>query len=281
MKGRISIYEFGRQLIKTEDLDPTYTVLWGAQLEPALLRSYLLAYFSFYHMGTAAWIADGGKDYWQRMEMAAGSKEYPRGSERRHYRGTAAKKSVAWLKQRGVDFLFARFRKDRPLTVGQVIAIVREWQNFGPWIAFKVADILERLDLCPVNPVDAHRYLFESPYKGAVELWKREYPEDHSPDSGVIQWAIGRLLKELGKEKAPPRFERRINVMECETVLCKMHSYTNGKYHVEKDIEEVHHALLKFPKSETAKRLLKGGQKAGLWKSQVEHQHQESVTYGS
>ncbi|MBZ4299837.1 hypothetical protein LAJ56_17985, partial [Streptococcus pneumoniae] len=70
-----------------------------------------LAYWCFYHVGTASWIADRSVGYWQRMEKAAGSKEYPRSSERRHFRGGQATRSVAWLKEHGLESLFDGFPK--------------------------------------------------------------------------------------------------------------------------------------------------------------------------
>lgn len=85
--SNLNIYQFSRELIASKDLDPVYVLLHEAQLDEARLQLWLLAYFCFYHVGTASWIADGKSGFWERMHIAAASKDYPRSSERRHYRG--------------------------------------------------------------------------------------------------------------------------------------------------------------------------------------------------
>src|SRR5262245_42889310 len=106
---KLSCYEFGRQLILTKDLDPVYVLLHHSKLGttfPAMLHRWLMAYWCFYHVGTASWITYEGMGYWERMEQAASSKNYPRSPERRHFRGQNAIKSVAYLKYRGLTALF-------------------------------------------------------------------------------------------------------------------------------------------------------------------------------
>lgn len=253
----LSIYDFGRRLLETRDLDPVYVILQGAAFEPVLLRRYLVAYWAFYHMGTAAWITDvkTEAEYWSRMTTAAGSKEYPRCPERRHFRGSNAMKSVTWLKGQGIAGLFEPL--ENPIEGGwsanDVMFLVRQWVGFGPWIAFKVADMLERLGIVPIvfSPAEA---LYDSPREAADILWEME----GKPETGDVgEWAINRILTELKGEKAPPRYERGINAQEAETILCKHKSYLNGRYHVGEDIESCRKSLFRFSKAKTSQRLIR------------------------
>lgn len=271
----LGCYDFGRELLRARDLDPVYVLVWEAKLDQELLCHWLLAYWCYYHVGTASWIADPqnsytGKDrfsdYWPRMYAAAGSKEYPRSAERRHYRGKQALASVEWLEQRGVPLLFRPFLTRRRWTAEDLIAEVMTWDRFGPWVAFKAADMLERLGVCEVDFSDAFAATYESPRKGAEDLWRAEGKRDEDlPPGGVVYWAVCRILQEVRGAMAPPREERLINFQEAETILCKWHSHVNGRYHVGEDVTACYNGLLRFARCKLAQRLLAAGRKGGLW----------------
>jgi hypothetical protein len=211
-------------------------------------------------MGTAAWIVDAPKElgevgYWSRMIAAAGSKDYPRCPERRHFRGQNALKSVTWLKGQGIAGLFDPLLASPSggWSAYDGMFLVRQWVGFGPWIAFKVADMLERLGIVPVtfSPAEA---LYDSPREAAEILWDTE----GKPVTGDVgEWAVNRILTELKGIKAPPRYEREISPAEAETILCKHKSYLNGRYHVGEDIEACRKSLFRFPKGKTAQRLIR------------------------
>lgn len=259
--GSLSVYDFGRELLRTNDLDPVYVLLWEAGLARPVLQRWLLSYWCFYHVGTASWTSEG--DYWSRMRTAAGSKDWPRCHERRHFRGANAAKSVTYLSQRGVTGLFDDLAA-AGTTVAAKMAAVQEWVGFGPWIAFKVADMLERLAIAPVRFDTGAMLLFDSPRRGAECLWVNEMGDEAVP-TNVGQWAVDRILQELGPLKAPPRYERPINVQEAETILCKWKSYMGGHYHVGEDVAACKRGLLRFAKTRLAQCLLAGGKKGGLW----------------
>ena len=268
----LDVIEFGRKLLETNDLDPVYVVLWGAQLPEDKLKKWLLAYWCFYHVGTASWIADH-RDYWQAMELAAGSKEWPRAHERRHFRGKNATNSVAFLKSLGVVELFARLLEPINSTppgipLKTIMERVKTWVGFGPWIAFKIADMLDRLALVSVRFAGESIFLFDSPKEGA-ELMREYYGNgeaDHPYENRLEQWAVDTISEELATFKAPPRYERQINSQEAETILCKWKSYMYGHYHLGEDIEAVQQGLLRFSKTKTCQLLLTSGSKQGLWK---------------
>lgn len=258
-------FDFGRQLIESQDLDPVYVLLYFCPeiyRDQETLERWLLAYWCFYHVGTASWIASG--DYWDRMYAAAGSKEYPRCPERRHFRGQNAIKSVTYLEHRGLASLFRNFTFPvRRRSCGEVMKEVQQWVGFGPWIAFKVADMVERLNLAPIRFGTEDVYLFDSPKKGAERL--RESLGEDVGGGRTETWAVERILAELGDLRAPPRDDRPIGPQEAETVLCKWYSHTKGSYEVGEDTEACRQSLLKFAKVRLCQNLLQAGRKADLW----------------
>jgi hypothetical protein len=270
----LDIYDFGKKLLNTKDLDPVYVLLHEASLCRDELRRWLVAYWCFYHVGTASWITSVSSEeqYWRRMQAAAHSKDYPRSSERRHFRGDNAKKSVTFLQNEGLDLLFNEFDKayyeNRRLSCEEVIDYVQEWVGFGPWIAFKVADMLERLGLCEIEFDTQSITLFESPQKGAELLWQVEHGRTNFPSENVAGWAVARILQELQKEKhikAPPSYNRNLNIQEAETILCKWKSYMNSSYTIGEDIQHCREGLIRFARCRLSQVLLKAGKVGKLW----------------
>ncbi len=255
--------EFGRQLIKSQDLDPTYVVLWSMEWSKEKQCKFLLSYWCFYHFGTAAWITSQ-PNYWTAFTTAAGSKDYPRASERRHFRGKAATDAVLELLRRNltpselISGLNPNLEAESLLNVMQR---VQEWRGFGSWISFKVADMLERLNLAKISfqPDDVFR-MYESPRLGA------EYIAKQAGWAGdPYKYAYNLLNKKLGHMLAPPRFERKINIQEIETVLCKYLSHVNGRYKIGKDIHEVRESIGKYPDLYLSQELIAAGHRGGLW----------------
>lgn len=269
---KLDIYTFGRQLITTRDLDPVYVVLFEAKLQKEELCKWLLAYWCFYHMGTACWITEAKTlpMYWRNMLVAAGTKDYPRGSERRHFRGEQATKAVTELTSKVpvslVDYLAWGKDKNKPPILSEVMNRVKELRGFGEWIAFKVADMLERLGFASIKfERDDVFSMFEAPREGAkllAEVEGKQLPTERD----IYTWAYNQLYRKLGVLKAPPTYERRINIQEIETILCKWKSHMNGHYPPGKDVHEVQKALELFQgRSPLAVRLLKAGTASKLW----------------
>jgi hypothetical protein len=234
------------------------------------LRKWLLAYWCFYHVGVASWIADGqelalGDGYWDRMAEAASSSSYPRGTERRHFRGAKASAAVEWFRGRGLNYLFGQLAHSPvDLTLRTVTLTVTRWPQFGPWIAFKVADMLERLGVVPVefSAADVFR-MFESPRKGALEVAWRYSREKGEAD--LLEWTYNHMVQLFGHYSAPPSGNRKVNIQEFETILCKWHSHLTGHYHIGKDTHEIHEALERYSDSEVSQQLLRAGRLDRLW----------------
>lgn len=143
--------------------------------------------------------------------------------------------------------------RDRtPLTFGTVRERVLELPMFGPWIAFKVGDMLERVLKTPVDFQDCNLLEFYvEPREGAelaAKLWKLSTP----------QKALDRITRHFREKEptwAPPSNNRMVNIQEIETILCKWKAYLNGHYEIGKDTLEVVHGLHSYP-SATGEKLL-------------------------
>lgn len=264
----LSVFEFGKQLVETADLDPVYVVIWESPLvrDQEKLAKWLWGYWLFYHMGTASWLVDQ-PNFWKALAAAAATKEHPRSSERRHFRGAQAIKAVESLRALRLtpsELISGLVDGDQPLELSTVLQRVKQHRGFGDWIAFKVADMLERLQCARILFRPDHIFeMYDSPRKGAEDMSVR-----HGPFQGNLYvWAYHMLCKstELRLLLAPPRYERRLNIQEIETILCKWHSHLAGHYTVGKDIAEIKHGLERYEHTPTAKLLWQAGQKGGLW----------------
>lgn len=258
------LFVFGDQLIKTGDLDPIYIALVGAKLPEAQLKRLLLAYFCFYHLGASAYLSEWeGDDFWDFMEMAADNDpnappsgndlpgdRWPRGAERRHFRGAkcvdAIKKLEAFCtpeKGGPEHFIGLLLEMSRMVTFQGILKSIQVFPLFGPWVSFKVADVLERVMGAEIDFPNDITLLYKEP-RAALDLL------NVSPVRANEQ-----LLKYFSKTQAPPRYERFCNIQEVETVLCKIKSYWGGHYWVGRDIHEVRKGLIGW--GETATKLLK------------------------
>ena len=261
MKEKLGVFLFGQKLLRTLDLDPVYVMLHASNLGQLQLRKWLVAYWCFYHCGTASWIADQ-PDFYKGMKEAARSKAWPRGSERRHFRGEQALRAVESMREqfKNPNVLVQTLVSNKPQKLAEVVTKVKTLRGFGDWISFKVADMLDRLGLSKVEfSADDIFSMFDSPKQGA-QLMFSMYNGSGEPS----QWALQRILAVLGSYKAPPMFERAINVQEVETILCKWKSHMNGHYEVGKDIREIREALERFKLCKTSQALLRGMKKGGL-----------------
>jgi hypothetical protein len=244
----MGVIEFGRQLLETQDLDPVYVMLHHSGFPQAQKERWCVAYWLFYHAGVSSQISEQKNgSFWKGCKAALVG---PRGTERRHFRGSAAAATVDWFQSRRPapeDFVEYLCPTGSQETFHSVTSRALQVPQFGPWIAFKVCDMLERVLGREVDSSDCDLLFFKDPLEGARRAAAHlglAAPGD----------AVQYLLKAFGG-KAPPDFGRRINLQEVETVLCKWKSHLNGRYEVGKDSIEVAHALHKFPCA-SSRRLL-------------------------
>jgi Alpha-glutamyl/putrescinyl thymine pyrophosphorylase clade 2 len=257
------IRDFGDALIRTGDLDPVYIAIHGAQLKEPQVCRLLLAYWCFYHLGAAAWLSESqGPSYWHHMRTAAEnnsqgtptlmglpSDRWPRGAERRHFRGQKCVQAVQWLSTHDPEAIVHHL-------VGQghdrgVMHVVQGWPMFGPWIAFKAADMLERVWGAPIKFDRNIGLMYDEPRRGLDMLATDPslITTDRSPEGLYTN-----LLTYFSPRPAPPSGDRGCGPQEVETILCKWKSMRGGHYWVGKDIHEVRAGLGSW--GETAQRML-------------------------
>ncbi|QYW02142.1 alpha-glutamyl/putrescinyl thymine pyrophosphorylase [Stenotrophomonas phage Sonora] len=285
---RLSIEAFGTQLLFSEDLDPLYVALQGMvqggtdwSMDEDQLKRWLLAYVCFYHAGFACWASEhkGGAFWTQLLTAAANETEapvggrWPRGSERRHFRGKNADAALNHLMERYVfrpegffehvsDAVRLREGPQETLTFAKVSERTRSHVGFGPWIGFKVADLVDRVLGIPVAFDNAAVFMFDDPKRAAIRLWEEregpKWPANAQPKEAVVLEQVSEhLIRYFSGYKAPPFYDRPINIQEVETILCKWKSHMNGHYPLFNDTVEISKGLLPWAKvSITARRLL-------------------------
>ena len=268
---RLPIETFGRQIIVMDDLDPVYTALSRMDWDADQLYRWLVAYWCLYHVGLSSWLSERqGLDFWHALNVAAVNAvaaptggRWPRAPERRHWRGENALKCVRDLRERYqrpeqmVEFIARSTRPDGQLTFGEVSARVTTHTAFGPWIAFKVADMLERCGIVPVQ-FTLDDAMFDSPRQAALRVWRERAKV--SPDvrikdeAAAVRQVVAHLLTQFEDLDAPPAGGRRIGYQEVETVLCKWQSHMNGHYAPGHDLRELRASALEWaPHSDTSK----------------------------
>lgn len=261
-----TIVAFGTELITSQDLDPIYTVLHHGELPKDQKKRWLFAYWCFYHAGFASYASEvEGGAFWHRLEVAAGNLEgygpnvmvspkladrWPRGTERRHFRGEKCEKAIEWFAsgnrtpENHVDHLiyFGQPNKESmpTLTHKEVIGRAAKWPQFGPWIGFKVADMLERCLGVPVSFSDEIALIYKEPRKALdILATSDESPYQH----GNVKDIYYELSERFSYLLAPPALDRPCSHQELETVLCKWKSHINGHYPMGKDSLELFEAL--------------------------------------
>jgi hypothetical protein len=253
-KVRLGAVEFGRQLLQIGDLDPLYIALYEAELPKPILCKWLLSYFCFYSAGVSCWVV-AQKDYWKAMEIIpASGTDFPRGAERRHFRGKLAVEAIQRLQEEHVDPVewVSWVGKVGP-AVKPIVKRVKLLYGFGDWVSWKVPDMCERLGVMDARFEDDDiDLMFSSSIQGATEISNR-----YCPSQNPVMAGHRYLIRKLGTMLAPPDYQRRINVQETETICCKWHSHLGGHYPVGKDTIEIKHGLLKYKESPVAQQLLK------------------------
>lgn len=260
VEEQLGVVEFGRRLLETEDLDPLYVALWKAEMSKAQLCRWLVAYWCYYHAGLCCQLSEVTVGFWAAMHrVAKGGKEYPRGTERRHFRGKLAIESVGRLRDRFsmASELVSWLGEGGPTAYG-VCARVLSFYGFGEWIKWKVPDMLDRLGLAEVKFVEKDLQLMFSTSRDGAKETCEVCGGGEQVERKSLRTAHRYLLQHLGKFKAPPLYDRPINVQETETIFCKWHSHRTGRYPVGKDCRDLREGLLRYRGVPTARRVLAG-----------------------
>jgi len=264
----LSIQDFGAHLLRTGDLDPVYIALVKLGWPEEKLERWLLAYWCFYDCGFACYVCEEADTFWGTMWLAAVNGEdhpapvgrWPRGKERRHFRGAQGEAAVASLRDR------YPFRGERGFLDGLAAAApsygaltkhVRSHRGFGPWIGFKVADMTDRVLGVHVDFTEAAVFMFKDPIKAAIMYWNQRAGRPALPEipdglahsdlkRDIIPSVCGELITHFHEALAPPLDDRPVNIQEVETILCKWKSHMNGHYPLNNDIDEIREGLLRW-----------------------------------
>jgi hypothetical protein len=121
---------------------------------------------------------------------------------------------------------------------------------FGPWIGFKVADMIDRVLGIHIDFTEAAVFMFKDPVKAAIMYSNQRCgyepkPEIHPELSHctlnryIIPTVTGELITYFHGVMAPPLYDRMVNIQEVETILCKWKSHINGHYPVGLDNREI------------------------------------------
>lgn len=229
--------EFGSILLQTFDLDPLYVILTDMNMPSKLLKRFLLAYYVYYSAGVAAYVAES-KDFYATLYQ--GKANWPRGHERRHMRAQNFDKCIAGLTKVGKPETVIELMMHGK-TFQDISTSVQTFPQFGPWMAWKVADMAERVVRLPVDFSNAEIGVYRDPVKGAALI---EYGDQNHPiDLDQLHTTYNRLIKEFHRFSAPPYMDRPVNIQEMETVACKYKSYVNGHYPPGYDTMEIYDGL--------------------------------------
>lgn len=276
---RVDIETFGKHLLDSGDLDPIYIALHKARecrdmLDPQLKR-WLVAYWCLYHAGAASYLSEfEGNAFWLELGKAARNDEpaptgerWPRGHERRHWRGEAARKACRTMAGMYPDapedivHTIIRSPDMGPLPFSTIAERAQKLPLFGPWISFKVADMTDRVLGCKVEFDNNAVFMFKDPTEAALKLWrvKAGLNENAMPrfKDKAIQDVVDYLTHHFRLYNAPPLGDRPVGLQEVETILCKWKSHMNGHYPFYNDIIEIREGLqLWKTSSDTARHFL-------------------------
>jgi hypothetical protein len=246
---RLDVVTFGRQLLDSQDLDPIYVALIKLRLDKEQLARWLVAYWCFYHAGLASFLSEQ-ENYWSWMNRAAVNKDlkYPRGSERRHFRGAPCVRAIAHLSRQYRSPLSMVDHLTGARDVEGVMQLVSEHYMFGSWIGFKVADMLDAVWGHRLEQTKIETFLYDTPRKSIQELQGCGAVPGKSAEE-AMQW----LQKKLVKSRLPHRPNESPDWFALETIWCKHHSHMTGHYPLNKDIREIRHGLVPWAhQSDTA-----------------------------
>ncbi len=243
--------EWGRRLILTNDHDPLYTGLVQWNVRESRVRRFMLAYWCCYSVGASWYISDkAGASFWELLLQAAKNVDeapiggrWPRAHERRHWRGEKCVESVRWLSMHFRHPEEAVISLEGARSLGAVNRLMN-WPQFGPWIAFKAADMLERVLGVPVAFPKDIVTLYKDPREGAemvADIWC-------GPGGNYSQEVVLALLLAYSNIIAPGQRKtiRCCNIQEVETVLCKWKSARKGNYWIGLDTRDHRAELSKW-----------------------------------
>lgn len=236
------------KLVITQDIDPLYVGLTRWWSKPSRRERFMVCYWLFYSVG-ASWAISKkiGSDFWEMCRIAAANVEdargyvpelqnqservrWPRAHERRHFRGEKAVNAVKYLAEKfpQPENLIEYLINDTN-SFETVMERAQRLPQFGPWMAFKVADMVERCRALDIQPTGINIPMLYKEPRAGLELAAKI--SNTQPDE-----VLELLVDVLGSLDAPG-LSRKCSFQEIETCLCKWKSYQGGHYNIGDDIK--------------------------------------------
>ena len=249
---RLAIEVFSRHLLQTGDLDPVYIALNACGWTEAQRLRWLVAYIAFYHCGAACYLSQFvGAAFWDEVRRATVNEapapigaRWPRGHERRHFRGRQAMTAVdqwaaRWCQPEG---MFAYMAAVAP-SFADVTARAKEHRSVGDWLSFKIVDLVDACLDGHVDQRDAEYFLYERPRASLVRVWRERFEREPKNEMSAAKEMIAHLQAELRDCTIPHKPGRPIDLFCLETVSCKFASHLSGHYPLYNDIREIRKGL--------------------------------------
>lgn len=265
---KFTIEDFGAILLKSNDLDPVYVVLHkllsGGSIRHDQLNRWLLAYILCYHVGATCWLSEKeGHHFFEWLLIAAANVQqtpletrWPRSHERRHWRGQFAINTVGKLHERYGDKpenfianLIGPFQSPRsPISFKEFSSRVQAHYGFGAWATFKLADIIDRVGLAPVDFSYDDIVIYKDPVEAAKIVYRRknDIPEKAEVKDNAVKAVFNYLIEHFDSYGAPPLYDRVVGLQEVETILCKYKSHLHNRYPLYNDIREIREGLTRW-----------------------------------
>lgn len=241
--------DFSINLLKKFDLDPIYVILTNTTIPENVLKRWLLAYWCYYSAGTASHIAEQPDFYAAMRQKFSGEGQYPRGHERRHFRGNDGWKAIEYLEQFGAPEKVVDHIYTGAMDYQSVAGRAMQFKLFGPWIAWKICDMGERVMCLDVDFSNTNLYMYKDPVQGAALYMYEDW--QHPISKEEVGWVVEDILEVLGDMRvarqsflAPPHLDRPLNIQEVETLLCKYKAHVKGHYPINFDLTEIRHGLV-------------------------------------
>ncbi len=268
---KFEVADFGAILLKSNDLDPVYVVLHrlasSNNCSDAQLHRFLLAYILCYHVGASCWLSEKeGNNFFEWLLIAAANAQsaplggrWPRSHERRHWRGQFAINVVGKLNDRYSDRpenfipnIVGAFTQSPPYPTpfSEIAKRVQSHYGMGAWAAFKLADLIDRVGIAPVDFSYDDVVIYKDPVEAAKIIYRREnnLPNKVEVKPAGVKATFNHYIEYFSDYGAPPLYDRPFGLQECETVFCKIKSHLHGRYPLFNDIREIREGLQDWKK---------------------------------
>jgi hypothetical protein len=236
--------KFSEDAVRTEDLDPSYCMVARAKIDEASKKRFCVGLYMYYDNGLACKMAEyQGEDFWDYAE-----KIFPtahRATERRHWRGERGWKSLQAMKKFAgkhpetfMDKLFS------PTYMEMRQKIKENLYGFGDYFTWKIADMQDRCFNEKCDFSGAEKHLVKLPIEGFEYM----AAQDKRTTEPLFQY-IESTIKDLQHLKAPPYYDRPLNIQELETVACMFHTVVVNNYKVGGDLIVKAEQFSRIPRS--------------------------------